>query len=94
MATTTLQIPMSTTLRDRATRVAAKQGFSSLQEAIRIFLSQFAENQVQLRFSAPAIKLSAKNDKRYDKIISEMEAGKKMVGPFTDIDQLMNSLNS
>lgn len=93
MATTTLQIPMPTALRDRATRVATKQGFSSLQEAIRIFLSQFVSGQVEVRYTAPPVMLSSKNAARYDKMIEDVETGKVKTKSFTDVDKLMAYLN-
>lgn len=62
MKTTTLQIPMQTTLRDLAAKVAAKQGFSSLQEVIRVFINQFAQGQIEVRFIGPVLKQSVKNE--------------------------------
>lgn len=45
MAKVILQIPMDKKLRDEATKVAKVQGFSSLQELIRVFLTQMIQGK-------------------------------------------------
>ena len=50
MNTTTLQVPVSSVLRDQAQKQARAMGFSSLQEAVRLFLSQLAEQSIKVRF--------------------------------------------
>lgn len=50
MNTTTLQIPLNANLRDQAQKQAQAMGFSSLQEAVRLFLNQLAEKSIQVRF--------------------------------------------
>lgn len=94
MATTTLQIPIDKSVRDNATRVAHQRGFSSVQEVVRVFLSQFADRCVDVSFTPPTIQLSEKNDKRYAKMIEDYENGKLQVKSFTDVDELMKELNS
>ena len=44
----TLQIPMSKSLRIKAEKTALEQGFSSLQELIRVFLKKMADGGVNL----------------------------------------------
>lgn len=44
----TLQVPMNKDLRDKATKMAKEEGFSSLQELIRVFLTQFVKNKLIL----------------------------------------------
>ena len=63
--TTTLQVPVRKSVREQATKAATEQGLSSLQEAVRIFLHQLATHQVEMTFSEPAVRLSAKNERRY-----------------------------
>lgn len=90
---TILQVPVSKTLRDRAAKAAEDSGFSSLQEAVRVFLSQFAARNLHVTFSPSPIRLSPKNDKRYEKMMEEIEKG--IVEPFTahSTEDLMGHLN-
>lgn len=94
MARTTLQIPIDKRVRDNATKVARRRGFSSLQEVVRVFLNQFADQCIDVSFTSPTIQLSEKNDKRYAKMIEDYETGKLQVKSFTDVDELMKELNS
>ena len=48
MSKTTLQVPLDTTLRDGATKVAQEMGFSSLQEAVRVLLKQLTDRKIGL----------------------------------------------
>lgn len=45
-----LQVPMSKELREKATLAALSQGYSSLQGAVRVFLTQLAENKIKTQF--------------------------------------------
>ena len=94
MATTTLQIPIAKRVRDNAIKVARERGFSSVQEVVRVFLSQFADRCIDVSFTPPAVRLSEKNDKRYAKMVEDYKTGKLPVKSFTDVDELMKELNS
>jgi len=52
-------------------------GFSSLQEAVRIFLSELAIGEMDIRFEE-TIQLSPRATKRYDKILDDIEKGKNL----------------
>ena len=52
MNTTTLQIPVSKSLKTNAQEVAKKLGFSSLQEVVRIFLTQLVSKKVTIGITA------------------------------------------
>lgn len=93
MDTTIIQVPVSKTLRERALATAISSGFSSIQEVIRVFLSQFATKEIGITFAPKAIKLSAKNDRRYAKMIEEIKFGK--VKPFVarSVNELMDHLH-
>ena len=93
MNTVTLQIPLNKTLRDRAASHFLKQGYSSLQDAIRVFLTQAADKQIKVTFEQPVVLLSAKAAKRYDHMIEEIESGK--IKPFmaNSVDELMAHLH-
>lgn len=94
MNTTTLQIPIQKHLRDKASIVAKQCGFSSVQEVVRVFLSQFADRCIDVSFTPPAVQLSEKNAKRYDRIVEDVLAGKVKTKTFTNVDDLMAELNS
>lgn len=90
---TILQVPVSKQLRNQAASKAKKMGFSSLQETIRIFLSQLAANEVTITFQSSTVKLSPKNDRRYAKMVSDIETGKVKLKSFSNIDKMMDYLN-
>ncbi len=50
MNSTILQVPISKDLRDDAAVAASSLGFSSLQEAVRVFLTQLAEGRIKITF--------------------------------------------
>lgn len=91
-----LQVPMSKELREKATLAALRQGYSSLQESVRIYLRQLADNKIETRLSpvVKEIKLSKKADARYSKIIDDIESGKRKTLSFGSADELMNYLNN
>lgn len=93
MDTTILQVPISKTLRNQAASVAQRHGFSSLQEAVRVFLRQFASKQVGITFS-DNVRLSAKNEKRYLKMIKDVQSGKVKTKSFTSVDDMMKYLSA
>lgn len=69
-----LQIPMDIKLKKSAEKVATAQGFSSLQEIVRVFLSQLATNKIDVTLQ-DSVQLSPENDKRYAKAMEDMKAG-------------------
>lgn len=90
---TILQVPINKNLRDQAAAKAAKMGFSSLQEVVRVFLNKIAVGQVNITFEE-TVTLSDKNDKRYAKMIEDIETGKVKTKTFSDTKSLMEYLNS
>lgn len=74
MNRTVLQIPLPAELRKEAEKQAIEQGFSSLQEAVRVFLKKLANGALGVRFEETVI-LSEKNAIRYGKMINEIESG-------------------
>lgn len=93
MNRTVLQIPISTDLRGKAELEAKKQGFSSLQEAVRIFLSKLARQRIEISFEEP-IQLSAKAARRYDNMTEGIESGKLKLYEAKNVDDLMKQLSS
>lgn len=94
MDKTVLQIPIETALKNKASKAANEQGFSSIQEAVRIFLNQLAKRQIEVGFSNPPIKLSDKNDERYAKMINDVKTGKVKTKSLSNTDELISYLNS
>ena len=86
---TILQVPIEKKLRDEAVATAEKQGFSSLQDVVRLFLAQFVDNKVAVSFTEPPVQLSKRAAKRYDKIVDEFLQGKAETKSFSSVDELM-----
>lgn len=72
---TILQVPINKNLRDKAASKAAKMGFSSLQEAVRIFLNKVAAGELNITFEE-SVTLSDRNDRHYAKMIDDVKKGK------------------
>ena len=92
MDSTILQVPISKSLRDEAA-AASGMGFSSLQEAVRVFLAQLRAQAVKISFEHSPIQLSAKAVKRYNKISEDFELNGDKYPSFTDVDKMMKYLN-
>lgn len=91
MDTIILQIPLNKVLRDRAKKVAEDQGFSSLQEAIRIFLNKLAHKDIEFGFHS-VIELSAQNEVRYNRMLHQVQTKKVKTKVFSDTETLMKHL--
>lgn len=83
---------MDAALRKEAEREALEQGFSSLQEAVRVFLKKLAHKAIGLRFEEPTIQLSQKAIKRYNLIDEDIKAGRN-VYEARDVKDLMRQLH-
>ena len=92
MNTTILQIPINKSLRDKATVVASKIGFSSLQETVRVFLSQLVLEEVSIRFEPKSVRLSSYNVRHFAKMVDQVKTGKVKTKKFSDVNSLMNYL--
>ncbi len=92
MSRTVVQIPVSTDLRDSAHKMALSQGFSSLQEAMRVIMHRFSTGTLRVDvFSEPSVQLSARAIKRYDKMDRDLAAGKNFKTA-KNIDDLLKQL--
>ena len=91
---TILQIPIEKKLRDQALILAEKKGFSSLQDVMRLFIAQFVENKIDVRFTESSEKLSLRAARRYDKMVEDIESGNIKTKSFTSVKDLMADLNS
>ena len=93
MSRVVLQVPMSKDLKVEAEKAALAMGFSSLQDYIRLFLKKTLKGEVGVSIEQfPAVKLSAKNAKRYDKMVEDVLSGKVKVKKYTDVDEMLYDL--
>ena len=72
-----LQVPINRKLKDDAEIAANKQGFSSIQELVRVFLTQLASNKVEITLEK-SIVLSPKNERRYIRLTKDFEKRKNI----------------
>ena len=75
MDTTILQVPVNKSLRLKAMKSATNLGFSSLQEAVRVFMAKLAGGSLEVTFRE-SVRLSPRAAKRYSKMIEDVETGK------------------
>jgi antitoxin component of RelBE/YafQ-DinJ toxin-antitoxin module len=92
MKTTILQVPLDVKLRNQAATSAAKMGFSSLQEAVRIFLRKMADRKIDLTFEE-TIQLSPKAARRYEKLDKDIETGKEPLYTANSVEDLLDQLH-
>lgn len=92
MNRTVLQVPLSVDLRKEAEKEALRQGFSSLQEAVRLFLRKLGSKTIGFTFEETE-QLSPRAIKRYNKMIGDIEKGKVKAQSFYDVDSLMKHLH-
>lgn len=91
MQKTILQIPLNKKLKDDAEKAAYEQGFSSLQEILRVFMKKLASSKINLSFDEEVVYLSEKADKRYSKQLEDFKSGKNIYVA-KDVDDLMKQL--
>lgn len=91
MSNTILQVPVSKDLRDQAALMADEMGFSSLQEAVRLFMAKLASETVEITFR-DSVRLSPRAVKRYERMIREMQQGKNTYVA-SGVKDLMSQLN-
>lgn len=87
-----LQVPINSSLRKEAEKQALAQGFSSLQEAVRVFLKKLAQGAIGVTFEE-TVQLSPRAIKRYNKMIDEIEQGKNVFAA-ENVDDLMKHLQN
>ena len=90
MPKTILQVPITQDLKISAENAAHEQGFSSLQEIVRVFLAKLAAKKVEVTLDS--IVLSEENENRYLTMTKDFETGKK-VKTAQDVDDLLTQLN-
>lgn len=86
-----LQVPLNQDLKLSAERAALSQGFSSLQELVRVFLSKIAANKIEVTLQESTM-LSKKNEKRYLEMTRDFESGKSTYSA-DSVNDLVNKLH-
>ncbi len=89
-----VQVPMTSELRKKAEDIAQAQGFSSLQDAIRMFLAKFVKKELVVTFEEPEERLSPKAERRYNKMVEDVRSGKVKPKSFTNVKEMMEYLNA
>jgi len=94
----TIQVPVDKSLKVSAEKAALDSGFSSLQEAIRVFMAQLAKKAVSIGFISDNEDeiLSPEQDailrKKYKKAKKEIAEGKGFAAH--SVDEMMRQLRS
>lgn len=76
MQKTILQVPITQDLKHNAEKAAHEQGFSSLQEIVRVFLSKLAAKKVEVAIENTF--LSESNEKRYINMTKDFETDRNI----------------
>lgn len=93
---TNLQVPMDKKIRDESKRVATELGFSTLQDAVRMFLAQLAERKITVSILPREERLTKKQEttllKKYNMALKEIKEGKAFMSDNpTDLISHLNS---
>jgi antitoxin component of RelBE/YafQ-DinJ toxin-antitoxin module len=91
MNKTVLQIPINQDLKISAEQEALSQGFSSLQELVRVFLSKIATHKIEITLQESTM-LSGINEKRYLDMTNDFELGKNTYSA-DSVNDLVNKLH-
>lgn len=90
---TIIQIPVEKKMRDAFEVRAHKNGFSSIQDALRLFMQQYIERKINVGFTEPPVRLSKKNASRYEKMMKDFESGKN-ISVAHSVDEFIKQLNA
>ena len=94
MDTTILQIPVTKSFRDQVSGVVTDMGFSSLQDYLRLVMKKTLSKEIDVTVGPKPIVLSARNAKRYDKMVDEVLSGKIKLKKYTNADDLLYDLKN
>ena len=84
---------MQSTLRNQAEVVSLDMGFSSLQEVVRLVLTKLAKREIGISIEQfPAVKLSARNERRYNKMLEKINSGKEVIYEAKNANDLLDQL--
>jgi hypothetical protein len=93
--TTIIQVPTTKSFRNEMAKIATDMGFSSLQDLIRFSLTQIKNKLLvpTMASAYPDVKLTTKNNRRYSKIIDDIDSGKEITLKFNNNRDMFNYLN-
>lgn len=94
MDATILQIPITKSFRDKVSEVVIEMGFSSIQDYLRLIMTKTLRKEIDVTVGPKPIVLSARNAKRYDKMVDDVLSGKVKTKSFDNVDKMMDYLNS
>lgn len=86
-----LQIPINQDLKISAEQEALSQGFSSLQELVRVFLSKIAMHKIEVTLQESTM-LSEKNEKKYLNMTKDFELNNDIYSS-NSVSDLVNKLH-
>ena len=92
MSKTTLQVPVSKDLKEKAEEAATRQGFSSLQESVRIFLTELSQGNLKISFE-PVVRLTPKAESRYEEQLKDFES-EQNIESVDNVKELVSKLNA
>ena len=89
-----LQVPISKDLRLSAEQVALSEGFSSLQEYVRVLLKKISSREIGIYIGkvSPLVQLSDKASKRYASVEKDYLDGNSISSALS-VNDLMDKLN-
>lgn len=96
MQRTIVQVPMSKDLKQKAERVSADMGFSSLQETIRVLLTKLSKREFTFRVEEAAEEithLSPAAERKFKKTVEDIKAGRNITKT-KNTDELLRLLRS
>lgn len=87
-----IQVPVSPQFRNKVEKKAKTDGFSSVQQLIRLVLSKYESGHLEVGFrEAEPIKLSPEAKKRYKRMEEDFEKGKN-IRTAHGVNELMHQL--
>jgi len=91
-----IQVPVNPALKKRVEKKAESDGFSSVQQLIRLVLAKYDRGslEVNIQEQLPPVQLSEKAIRRYNKIDRDIASGKIKLKSFDSVDELMKDLAS
>ncbi len=92
MDSTILQIPITKSFRDQVSGVVLEMGFSSIQDYLRLIMKKTLTKEIDVTVGPKPVMLSARNVKRYEKMVDDVLTGKEKVKSFDNVDDLFNDL--
>ena len=91
-----IQVPVNPALKKRVEKKAESDGFSSVQQLIRLVLAKYDRGSLEVNIGEqfPPVQLSEKAIRRYNKIDRDIASGKIKLKSFDSVDELMKDLAS